>query len=305
MLRISNRDFRIWNMATDHVINLMLLDRGFELPPNGLWDKRFRGMSSEQVYTILEQEFPDGASDQSSGDDSGNGLPDDFQVDMEPAGDGTSDGMKQAEQEITQILVKAATQSKLQGDKPGTIPGEVEIALQKLLNPKLPWRTILQNYLHAMAPEDYSFKRVNRRFLPDVYLPTLYGEGLDSIAVAVDTSGSVTDQQFQAFLSEINDIHQSLRPKKLTVIDFDIRIRDVHELTQDQSVSQIKFTGRGGTNIRQVIDWAAQHKPQVMLIFTDGHFHVYDLDPGIPIIWIIHSNEGFTYGYGKVIEYPL
>lgn len=295
MLRVGDRDFKLWNIATDYVINNLLVSRGFELPEDGLIDSKYNDMSSEQVYELLKQD-PDQ-------------VPQNFQVDMEvPSGaDGeplSQDEQEAIEQEIQDIIIKAATQSKMQNDKPGTIPGDIEVMLQKLLNPKLPWYTILHKYMDSMAPEDYTFKRCNRRFLQyGIYLPTLYSESIGSIAVAVDTSGSVTDEQFTAFLTEINAIHERLKPKKLTVIDFDTRIHEEHVLTQGDNPARIKFHGRGGTCIEPVIDWAAEHKPNVLVIFTDGYFYQYDLDPKVPVIWVINNNGNFKYPYGKVIHF--
>lgn len=61
--RRGNRNTAIWRAATDFVVNLVLLDAkdesglpAFELPPNALFDSKFRGMAAEQVYAILERE---------------------------------------------------------------------------------------------------------------------------------------------------------------------------------------------------------------------------------------------------------
>ena len=295
MLRVGNRDFRLWNIATDYVINNLLVSRNFKLPEGGLIDSKYNGWSSEQVYDHLKQNKEE--------------QPDQFQIDMEsPTG---ADGeplsqaeQKEIEQQIQDIIIKAATQSKMRNEKPGAIPGDIEVMLQKLLNPKLPWHTILHKYMDSMAPEDYTFKRCNRRFLQyGIYLPTLYSESIGSIAVAVDTSGSVTDEQFTTFLSEINAIHDRLKPETLTVIDFDTQIHKEHVLKQGDNPAAIKFHGRGGTRIEPVIDWADKHKPNVLVIFTDGYFRQYEIDPKVPVIWVINDNGNFSYPYGKVIHF--
>lgn len=300
MLRVGDRDFGIWNQAADHVINLMLLDKGYSLPEGGLHDPQFKGMSSEQVYDLLIQNKQDQQPN--------------FQTDFEAPSDGSESGQGQGtsgtgaaevEQKVTDILVKAATQSRMQNDDPGTIPGDIQRMLDELLNPKLPWNQILQNHMSALCKDDYSFRKPNRRFFPEHYLPSQHSEGLEEIAIAIDTSGSVSDEMFTEFLSEIDHIQKRLHPEKITIIDFDTSIKAVHTLTEDDDVTGVKFTGYGGTIINEVIDWAATEKPNVMLIFTDGHFRQYPLNPDIPIIWVIYRNPGFTYPYGKVIEYPL
>jgi predicted metal-dependent peptidase len=62
MTRRGGRNPQLWNMAGDHVINLQLLDAGFKLPNGGLADKRFAGMTTNQVYAILLREVGEDGS---------------------------------------------------------------------------------------------------------------------------------------------------------------------------------------------------------------------------------------------------
>ena len=55
--RRGNRNAKLWNVAADYVINLLLVDYGFKLPDGGLIDGQYRNMSSEQVYSALYQEI--------------------------------------------------------------------------------------------------------------------------------------------------------------------------------------------------------------------------------------------------------
>lgn len=77
-LRRGNRDQKLWNEACDYVINLMLKDAGFKLPPDLLYDTRFIGMSAEQVYAILDdkkrqEEKEEKKEDPQNSSDDGNG----------------------------------------------------------------------------------------------------------------------------------------------------------------------------------------------------------------------------------------
>lgn len=293
MTRYGTRTFKIWNMATDYVINNLLFNQGYGMPDWVLRDHQYDGLTAEQVYKILEQ-------DPSS-------QPSNFQMDMQAPGDGQSTpGDQQAiDDQITRVLIKATTRAKMSNQEAGSIPGDILAGLQKLLNPKLPWHIILARYLSDMAPEDYSMRKFNKRFLPDFYLPTLHSEALGEIVCAVDTSGSVTDEQFTQFISEIQGIKSQLNPKKLTVLDFDTCIRAIHTLDETQDVSSISFTGRGGTRVEEVLEYMNTHRPQAMLIFTDGYFTYPDIAPEVPLIWIIHSNgyQDFKFPHGKIIEY--
>ncbi|MGH1461266.1 MAG: vWA domain-containing protein [Neptuniibacter sp.] len=298
MTRVDDKDFQDWNIATDYVINNMLDDKGYSLPEGGCLDHQYDDMTSEQVYDKIhnDQNHPGRKN---------------FQPDMKDmSGSAQSqlskDQAQQIQSQIEDIVIKAHTQAQMAQDDPGSIPGEIQLAIDKLLNPKLPWYEILNRYMNGLAPEDYSFRKFNRRFLPDFYLPTLYSEALGEITVAVDTSGSITDEQFLEFVTEIDSIQRNLKPEKTTVIDFDTSIKAIHELNDGEDVRRIQFTGRGGTDIKEVLEWGKENKPNALVIFTDGYFYKHDIDPEIPVIWVIHSGGygNFDYPFGKIIEYP-
>lgn len=283
--RLNGRNARKWNIAGDYVINYMLTQRGYIMPDGGLLNPKYGNMSTEDVYNQLD-------------DDEEN---QDFNQDIEEAeGD-----ISELQDELDDILVRASVQSQMANDKPGSIPGEIELYLKSLLDPVLPWDKILRRYMNQNIKNEYSFTRPNRRFLPDVYLPTQYSNSLDNIAIAIDTSGSVSDEQFHQFMSETYNICKSLRPKELTLIQFDWLIRAEDKITSPSDFAKVKFTGRGGTLIDPVIEWAGENRPKLLIIFTDGYFYDCPLDPKLPIIWLIHSQENYQAPYGRVIDYPL
>jgi predicted metal-dependent peptidase len=51
--RRRHRDLELWNLACDFAINPILIDAKFELPDGILIDPKYKGMSAEQIYTIL------------------------------------------------------------------------------------------------------------------------------------------------------------------------------------------------------------------------------------------------------------
>lgn len=286
-VRTNGRCKDRWNIAADHVINLQLIERGFRMPTGknaGVADTQFTGMSAEEVYALLP-ENP--------------GKPN--MADLEaPEGD-----VEQVRADMQDALVRASIQSKMANDKPGTIPGEIEIFLNKLLNPKLPWFRILQKYLQSYAKNDYTFKKPNRRFFPRHHLPSLYSEDLIDLAIAVDTSGSVTDADFLRFVSETHAILKMMKPSKITLVQFDTDIKSVDEVKSVQELRRVKFTGRGGTNVMPVIQWANDTKPQLLLVFSDGDFHFYGLETKVNTLWLIHEKPNFRAPFGKVIHYTI
>lgn len=290
MARTGDRCPDKFNIAADHVINLQLIDRGFKMPSMGLADKQYAGLSTEEVYNLLPPS-PSGGSQGVPGFGSDLLKPD--------------DAHDQLAADVQDMLVRAAIQSKLANDKPGTIPGEIEIFLDNLLNPKLPWNRILQKYLNTFSKNDYSFRKPNRRFFPDHFMPSIHGEKLMNIAVAVDTSGSVSDEEFHRFVSETHSILKTMKPDQITVIQFDTEIKSINKVESTKDLMNISFTGRGGTYIDPVLEWANTHKPQLLLVFTDGCFNFYDLQTKSKTLWLIHDNPDFVAPFGKTIHYQV
>ena len=286
MARLKDHKPGKWNIAADHAINLLLIARGFKMPRMGIADDQYRDMSTEQIY---------------------NALPDDLEMSSESM-DLQMPPMEPEEFEtaIQDILVRASVQSRMSGDTPGSIPGEIEIYLEKLLKPRLPWNRILQKYMSSLAKNDYSFRKPNRRFFPEHHLPSLHSERLMDIAIAVDASGSVSDEDFKVFISEVDGILRMMNPEKITLIQFDTTIRSADTVKNVRELSKLTFSGRGGTNITPVMKWANEKKPQLLLLFSDGCFRFNPVhETKMPTLWIIHNNDKFTAPWGKVIHYNI
>jgi len=278
---------RIFNIACDHVINLQLIKRGFKMPAHGYADSIYEGLSAEQIYAILiaQPEPP----------------PNPMDNDVVP-GDQSSD---QLEEDIQNILMRAAMQSKMSSDKIGSIPGEIQIYLDHLLKPKLPWNRILQKYLFNFAKNDYTFRKPNRRFFPKYHLPSLFSNKLMDIAIAIDISGSVSNTDFQRFVTETHSILKMMQPDKISLIQFDTDINSVHTIKTVRQLMDVKFIGQGGTYINPVLDWANENKPQLLLVFTDGHFHFYTTETKVNMLWLINDNPQFNAPFGKTIHYSM
>jgi predicted metal-dependent peptidase len=310
-------NFSVWNQATDHYINLMLIAAGYKMIQGGLADTKFSDQqvwSSDAIFNHLMeneedqvQDFTEDFDPSAASGDGDNGS--------ESGGTGNDNGdgtgkmsPEEVQKKIEDVIIKAAMQSKMSSDGAGAIPNEIEIALDKLLNPKLPWNVILQNYMAAYAKEDFSWRKPNRRYMPrEMYMPSLYSESLGHVGVAVDTSCSVTDEQFAAFRTEIVTLHQTYNPERLTVVDFDTRIHNVHDLSQGDDATQIKFTGRGGTDMHDVFEFYKNpdNTPLVLIMFSDMECAPITEDPGFPVVWVKLGGYGFNPDFGTVIDFEV
>lgn len=289
---------KVYRIAADHVINLQLIAAGFKMPKGGHADPRFKGMSTEEVYEILLQEHKD-SPQSSSGTDSEGVFGDDLEEGTEP-----TEGQEDVQKEIEDIVISAAMKAAM-GDKPGTVPGEIQLFLNGLLNPTLPWTTLLRRYMNKFAKNNYSFARPNKRYVPDFYMPSIQGKKLMDFAAFTDISGSVSDNEFHQQMSEVASIMKNFKPTKLLFGQFDTRIVSIDQIKSMADMAKIHFTGRGGTDVTPVLQWAIENKPQLLMIFSDGDFHFPNLTYKGDVLWLIFNNPKFTAPFGRVIHYQI
>ena len=275
LIRRGNRDPILWNVAGDYIINNMLKEASFELPPGGLLsDKYDNTWSTDTVYDDILEE----------GEDYDTGtLMLDIQGDSEDDSDGT------ASADIKDILVRAHTQSRLAGKEAGEIPGEILRVIDRLLNPKIPWESVLNRFIDNRVREEYSWARKSRRF--SIYLPSLHSYGLGHITWGIDSSGSQNDEDLRGILTEIDSVQKMMRPEKMTIIDCDSRIHNIYEIDSNTDILSLDFTGGGGTSFLPVLDYVTEHPTQALVYFTDlcGETNLSEVD--YPVLWICNSDH--------------
>jgi len=279
LARRGDRDPIIWNCAGDYIINSMLTKAGFEIPTGGLLDKKYSpedDWSTDTVYEDLMKEGKDFDTET-------------LMLDLREGAEGKQ-GIE-LDSKITNIIVRARTQAQMAGKAAGEIPDEIERMIDELLNPKLPWPVILNRFLDQRVREEYSWARKNRRYPSDTYLPSLHSYGLGHLTFAIDTSGSISDEEMQEMLSEIKGIQQVFNPEHMTIIDCDSEIHQVHDVDQTTDILSLNFHGGGGTRFQPVLDYVAEHPTQALIYFTDLYGES-DLDPvEYPILWICNSDH--------------
>jgi len=288
LTRGSNKDFSIYNKAADYIINLMLVDAGFIMPKKdgkniGLLDYQYKGMSTDQVYDLLKNN-PNHQKNNSSSIMDG---------DIQPSA--STEASEALEVDIKVILTKALTASKMAGEKPGTIPGDIEREINELINPKLPWQKLLARFLTQFTKEQYSWKKPNKRFFPDMILPSLHSNTLGHVAIANDTSGSLFKEEQTAIVTEITQIHRTYKPDKLTILDCDYKIHNTYTVGPSDKIQDLKFKGGGGTSFFPVFDYFKKDPPILLIYFTDLYAEQITEVPPYPVIWVCTSKHKPAY----------
>ena len=154
----------------------------------------------------------------------------------------------------------------------GKVPGRVEETVKGAHASTLDWRTLLRRYMTDAAKSDYSWSLPNRRFIDSgLYLPSIRSEGIETVAVIVDTSGSLPTATLAAFWAELREVAAEIRPERVILLQVDAAVQDAAEYAPDDLPEEIAVKGRGGTDFRPGFEWLDEQgiQPAVCLYFTD------------------------------------
>ena len=267
-----------WNLATDAEINDDLIAAGTPLPEGavtpgtlGLPDQ---GLAEDYYAQLVRSASLDRFDDGGPGCGSGSGGPPvPCEVPWEAAAG--MPGLGTAEADLVRRAV--AQDVKAAGGRGrGTMPAGLDRwATGMLAPPTVSWQQVLRGAVRAAITgeagrADYTYRRPSRRRVPGVILPAMRGVSL-AVAVVVDTSGSMGQSQLDAALSEIGGVlaTSGVSRDHLHVLACDAAAAAPQRI---RSVSGIRLTGGGGTDMRVGIDAAAglRPEPNVIIVLTDG-----------------------------------
>ena len=177
----------------------------------------------------------------------------------------------------------------------GKVPGQVREMVQDAHTSTVDWRTLLRRYMVDAMKRDYSWSMPNRRFIDGgLYMPSIRSEGVESIAVIIDTSGSIwcRPKILETFWSEVRRIMLEIQPQEVIVLQVDTLLQDVAEYSGSDLPDGIELKGGGGTDFRPGFEWLEEQgkQPGVCLYLTDMECSSYpEMEPGFPVAWILHS----------------
>ncbi len=294
--RRQNRVKHRWDIACDHAVNPLLVEEGLKPPPDVLYLDEFKGMSAEEIYPYIKDDSEEETLDEHLYDKpQGGGEP----RQGESGGAPPPEPLKPQEQEDLKMrwqqrLANAAQQAR----QVGKLSGAMARAVEHLLEPELPWRALLWRYLSPHARDDYSYQRPSRREGEAIF-PSLRSGQLDMVVV-VDTSGSIGEEELQAFLTEVNALKGMLRARvTLHACDAELApegpwiFEPWEELVLPESLQ-----GGGGTSFIPPFRWveAQDMRPDVLLYFTDAEGEFPKAEPPFPVLWLVKGKKPVPWG---------
>ena len=187
------------------------------------------------------------------------------------------------ENQMQRILQEVKSQTE---KKRGHVPGEMKgiIKIKEIVPPKFNWKNYLRRFT-GISSKIFTKKirrKENTKF-PD--MPGLKVKMKQKLMLAIDTSGSVCDDEVREFMNEMHHIYKT--GVDITLVQCDTYIRDISEY---KGTYDLKLHGRGGTDFTPVIKYFNENTSYTSLVyFTDGEASTY-VNPRAKVLWV-HSEQ--------------
>jgi len=281
--RLGSRDPKIANIAQDFAVNQILVDEriGDKITEVKIClDNKYRGMAWEEIYDdimknvkvidlaqlgelldehIKEQESA-GAGDGKEGKD-GKGGP----------GSLTKEEAQAIRDEIKNAMIQSAAAAGA-----GKTPAGIMRMIKSMTEPKMNWRDLIRQEIQSIVRNDFSFQRFNRKSAHSgAVLPGMREDVTIDVAIAIDMSGSIGEEDATVFLSEIKGIMDQYVDFKINLWCFDTAIYNHQEITHDNSDELLSYQPEGGGGTDFEANWEYMKdigvQPRKFIMFTDGY----------------------------------
>ncbi|GAA3288517.1 hypothetical protein Dvina_43190 [Dactylosporangium vinaceum] len=269
-LREADRDDHLrLNLAQDCEINDDLIEDGLPLPSGRVEPKMF-GLPQGRLFEEYLAGIPHSRTIHVECGSGAHGS-------AVPGELGAGGAAEVGEIEAGAIRRQTADAIRAHARGLGTVPGGWRRWADSVAEPVVDWRRRLTGALRqavvwASGAMDYTYARPGRRSaaLRGVVLPSLR-QPLPRVAIVVDTSGSMGDEQLAACLAEVTGVLRAvgIRGNRVTVLACDA---DVQAVTRVTRADQVQLSGGGGTDMRVGIERArgGPHPPNIIVVLTDG-----------------------------------
>lgn len=192
--------------------------------------------------------------------------------------------------DIDEKTLKEFTEKFIDNAQKGSIPNYLESMISSLKKSKgeLPWNLYLKKIMGTVESHPKkTITRRNRRQPDRLDLRGQLRSHKANIMVALDISGSISDEEFNQALKEVLHIVKNYN-HEITIIECDSEIRRVYKV---KSVRDIKarMNTRGGTQFTPVFEYANQKKINLLIYFTDGKGEdkLLSIPRGYKTLWVL------------------
>jgi predicted metal-dependent peptidase len=332
--RLFKENAKMANIAADFVVNSMIVelnDPNIELPPGALYNEMFRNWSVIQVYDYLKKKCKEKSDSGSSndnkdqdGDESQNqdndspspetknkqtdvdnlckNLNDYDSLDEHDHAEAEKHDQKKAGEEIDRALREG-------GLLAGILGGNKNRQIDEMLQVGVDWKEAFREFILSccIGKDDYTYRKFNMRHLAnDMYLPSTHTDTVREIVVAIDTSGSIGQDELSEFAGELASICETVTPEKVRILWWDTKVHGEQTFASNYSNlrSLLKPVGGGGTRISCVSEYLVSKSinAECVVLFTDGYVEQdVKWTHSAPLLWLITRNRDYVPSVGKKI----
>ena len=315
--RVGSRDRQLSNIAQDFAVNQILVDEriGDKITEVKICqDNKYRGLAWEEIYDQLWEQAEKIPMDQllkQLGD-----LLDEH-IKEEGPGEGNEDGKgkggkpsltKEEAQKIRDEIKEAMIQSAAAAGS-GKVPAGIQRLIKDMTEPKMNWRDVLRQNIQSLVRNDYSFSRPNRKgWHTGAILPGMKNDVTIDVAIAIDMSGSIGEEDATVFLSEVKGIMDQYTDFALDIWCFDTDIYNHQRITHDNAEDLLDYEpqGGGGTDFDANFEFMKEMgiEPKKFIMFTDGYpCGSWGDENYCDTLFIVKGNKNAESPFGEVVIY--
>jgi predicted metal-dependent peptidase len=319
--RRGDRDPMLFNIANDYCVNGDLKKHRvgeFITSVPCLYDHKYEGMSSEEIYDILYENAEkidigsliDKMLDEHL-DGEGNGEGSDKDGDGKKNGKGGGRPKLSAEerQKIKDEIKEAVLAAAAASDGAGNLPAGVKRIIEDMTAPKMNWRELLRMQLESTIKSDYTWMRNSRRgWHMDAVMPGMKLDPMIDIAVSIDASGSMLDKMLKDFLAEVAGIMEQFPAYRIHVLSFDTQVYNPQQFDSENldDITGYEIMGGGGTDFDCVFEYfkANEIEPKRHIMFTDGYPNgSWGDEQYCDTVFIMHGTASIVPPFGQYAYY--
>ena len=209
-----------------------------------------------------------------------------------------------AETELERLIIQARERTPVKDH--GTIPGVINDLIDSMVEsrkPKVDWRRVLRIFA-STSRRTYIFSTIHRVSKRYGTRPGTKVKHLQKIAVAIDTSGSVSDSDLSKFFAEIDAMYR--QGAEIKVIECDAEVQRTYNYNGHLPT---EVAGRGGTVFNPVFAFLRSNRLtryDGCIYLTDGYASEPTIRPPCPLLWVITANgtTGDHLKFGRIIKLP-
>jgi len=317
--RLGSRIPQLANIAQDYAVNQILVDEriGDKITEVKIcYDPKYRGLAWEEIYDELYEKAEKIPMEQllaQLGD-----LLDEHIKEEEGAGAGNKDSDKEGKgkpslskeeaEQIRQEIKNAMIQSAAAAGA-GKVPAGIQRMIKNITEPKMDWRQLVQQEIQSIVRNDYSFQRVNRKSMHSgAILPGMKEATTIDVAISIDMSGSIGDEDATAFLSEIKGIMDQYEDFRINLWCFDTDIYNWKQITHDEAHELEEYEPQGGGGTDFEVNWTFMEEngiqPKKFIMFTDGYpCGSWGNEDYCDTIFIVKGNTSAEAPFGQTVIY--